>query len=244
MAAGGQGAPLVAYIDALLLTHPTLTRAAQNIGGIANVTYLPSAAALQSDPATAPFAFDTGPGNMLLDDAMVRISEGALAYDAGGALAAQGQVDADWVARLLREPYLHQPPPKTTGRELFGTQFGARLFSQAQARGTRPADIMATLTAFTAASIARAYHDFLPRLPDEVIVSGGGARNLTLLAMLRARLPSSHIRTSESVGLGVEAKEAVAFAVLAYETWHQRPGNLPAATGASRAVVLGNVTWG
>ncbi len=242
MAAGGHGAPLVAYVDALLLTHPTCTRAAQNIGGIANVTYLPAGSQSPIPNPQSPFAFDTGPGNMLIDDATRRATGGAHTFDRDGMLAAQGRVDEGLLAQLLREPYLHHAPPKTTGRELFGVQFGARVWEQAQARGLRPADVVATLTAFTAASIAQAYRDFLPALPDEVIVSGGGARNPTLMAMLRDRLPGIPVIPSDEVGLGVEAKEAVAFAVLAYETWHGRPGNLPAATGARHPVILGSVT--
>ncbi len=267
IAAGGHGAPLIAYVDALLLTHPTLTRAAQNIGGIANVTYLspqPSAISGQlsavSDQLSAvsqspipnphfliptpqsPFAFDTGPGNMLIDYAASRATDGALTFDRDGALAARGRVDETLLRELLREPYLHQPPPKTTGRELFGAQFGARVWDQGIARGLVPEDIVATLTAFTAASIAQAYRDFLPTLPDEVIVSGGGARNPTLMALLRGQLPGVRVIPSDEVGLGVEAKEAVAFAVLAYETWHGRPSNLPAATGARHPVILGDIT--
>ncbi len=254
MAAGGHGAPLVAYVDALLLTHPTLTRAAQNIGGIANVTYLsfqPSAISDQlsdsssQSPTTnyqSPFAFDTGPGNMLIDYAASRATNGALTFDRDGALAARGRVDEALLRELLREPYLHQPPPKTTGRELFGAQFGARVWEQGLARGLAPEDIVATLTAFTAASIAQAYRDFLPTMPDEVIVSGGGAYNPILMALLRDQLPGIRVIPSDDVGLGAEAKEAVAFAVLAYESWHGRPGNLPAATGARRPVILGNIT--
>lgn len=240
MAAGGHGAPLVAYVDALLLTHPTLVRAAQNIGGIANVTYLSPKSQVPS-PKSA-FAFDTGPGNMLIDDAVRRATDGAFAFDRDGAFAAQGHVDDGLLAELLQEPYLHRSPPKTTGREMFGAQFGDRVWERARARGLPPNDVIATLTAFTAASIAQAYRDFLPAMPDEVIVSGGGARNPTLMAMLRDRFPGTRVIPSGDVGLDVEAKEAVAFAVLAYETWHGRPGNLPAATGARRPVILGNIT--
>ena len=257
MAAGGQGAPLVSYVDTLLLTHPTLTRAAQNIGGIANVTYLPpllppaprlrvsqtwEREGVGSGQGTEAFAFDTGPGNMLMDYATHRATDGTLTFDRDGALAAQGRVNEILLAELMQEPYLRQTPPKTTGRELFGVQSGARVWEQAKARGLSDPDIVATLTAFTAHSIAQAYRDFLPRIPDEVIVSGGGARNLTLMGMLRDQLAPAHILTTDNVGLSSEAKEAVAFAVLAYETWHGRPGNLPAATGASHPVVLGNLT--
>ncbi|MBN2392897.1 MAG: N-acetylmuramic acid 6-phosphate etherase [Anaerolineae bacterium] len=263
MAAGGHGAPLVAYVDALLLTHPTLTRATQNIGGIANVTYLSPQSLVISpqSPITSskspvpnpqspitdyqsPFAFDTGPGNMLIDYAAHRATDGALTFDRDGALAARGYVDDMLLHDLLREPYLHQSPPKTTGRELFGAQFGARAWERGMARGLAPEDIVATLTAFTAASIAQAYRNFLPTMPDEVIVSGGGACNPTLMVMLRGQLPGIRVIPSDDVGLGVEAKEAVAFAVLAYETWHGRPGSLPAATGARHPVILGNITPG
>lgn len=243
MAAGGQGAPLVAYVDRLLFAHPDRARALQNIGGIANVTYLPPAGEGGNAPAGA-LAFDTGPGNMLIDDAAGRATGGAWAYDHDGALAARGRVDEALLAELLAEPYLHLPPPKTTGRELFGAQFGEKVWARGVAAGLAPADIVATLTAFTARSIARAYRDHLPRFPDEAIVSGGGARNPTLMAMLRERLAPARVLTSADLGLPVEAKEAVAFAVLAYETWHGRPGNLPAATGARRAVVLGQITPG
>lgn len=236
MAAGGQGAPLVSYMDTLLLPHATLHRAAQNIGGIANVTYLP--------PVGAPgaLAFDTGPGNMLIDDAVRRVTNGAQSYDRDGVLAGQGRTDPVLLAELLADPYLRQAPPKTTGREYFGASYGQRVWDTARARGLSDPALIATLTAFTAHSIAQAYRDFLPRLPDEVIVSGGGAYNSTLIAHLREALAPARIRLCDEIGLAAAAKEAVAFAVLAYETWHGRPGNLPAATGARQAVILGNIT--
>ncbi len=238
MAAGGQGAPLVPLLDILLLSHPTLTRAAQNIGGIGNVTYLPPAG------TGKPFAFDTGPGNMLIDYAASRATQGEWSYDRDGALASQGHVDEVLLAELMREPFLHEKPPKTTGRELFGVQYGARVWEQAKARALPDADIVATLTAFTAASIARAFGDFLPTPLDEVIVSGGGALNPVLVGMLRERLAPARLLRSDDLGLGAEAKEAIAFAVLAYETWFGRPGNIPAATGARHPVVLGSITPG
>jgi anhydro-N-acetylmuramic acid kinase len=239
MAAGGQGAPLVPYVDTLILAHPALTRAAQNIGGIANVTFLPP---LSCEAGAQAFAFDTGPGNMLIDYAVTRATRGKMTFDRDGALAARGRVDETLLAELMQEPYLKQAPPKTTGRELFGAQFGARVWEQAQARGIGDHDIIATFTAFTARSIAQAYRDFLPRWPDEVVVSGGGALNPTLTAMLRAELAPARVFPIDELGLSSEAKEAVAFAILAYETWHRRPGNLPAATGARHPVVLGTIT--
>ncbi|TLN23910.1 N-acetylmuramic acid 6-phosphate etherase, partial [bacterium] len=237
MAAGGQGAPLVAFVDRLLLAHPHKRRAVQNIGGIANVTYLP----LPGD-GQAAFAFDTGPGNMLIDAMAARVSDGRLACDQDGRLASAGSVHAGLLAELMATPYLRQPPPKTTGRELFGQPLAEIVAARAALLGLSPQDLLATVTAFTAESIARAYADFLPSAPDEVIVSGGGALNPTLLDMLAQRLAPARVLTSDEVGLQVEAKEAVAFAVLAYESWHNRPGNLPEATGARHAVILGNFT--
>ena len=262
VAAGGQGAPLVSYIDWLLLRHPTRARAVQNIGGIANVTYLPP-----GDPSTTPLdlwlgrarqspggrlragpdsvlAFDTGPGNMLIDDAVDRTTAGAQTFDRDGALAAQGRVDESLLAELMAHPYLAQSPPKTTGREQFGAAFGAEVWARAETKGLGGEDIVATLTAFTAASITDAYRRFLPQMPDEVILGGGGASNPTLVAMLDRHLASVRVMTHEALGFSSDAKEALAFAVLAYETIHGRPGNLPSCTGAGTQVVLGKITPG
>ena len=252
MAAGGQGAPLVPLADWVLFSNPTRIRAAQNIGGIANVTLLPPVAVTQEpgsqiDVLSASthnvLAFDTGPGNMLIDEAARLATDGAWNYDHDGALAAQGNIEESLLAKWMTEPFFHQRPPRTTGRELFGTQRAAEYWSQASQRGLSSGDIVTTLTALTARSIEHAYRNFLPAFPDEVIVSGGGASNYTLMAMLTERLRPARLTTSDEYGLNIEAKEAVAFAVLAYETWHRRPGNIPTATGASRAVVLGNITY-
>ena len=252
MAAGGQGAPLVPLADWVLFSHPTKFRAAQNIGGIANVTLLPPVAVTQEPSSQIDIlsasthnvlAFDTGPGNMLIDEAARLATDSEWNYDHDGALAAQGKVDKSLLAKWMTEPFFHQRPPRTTGRELFGTQRAAEYWSQASQRGLSPGDIVATLTALTAASIEHAYRSFLPVFPDEVIVSGGGASNPTLMSMLAERLRPAYVTTSKEYGLGIEAKEAVAFAVLAYETWHRRPGNVPSATGASHAVVLGSITY-
>lgn len=245
MAAGGQGAPLVPHLDVLLFAHPTLTRAAQNIGGIGNVTYLPPQPGEgRLRAALAAFAFDTGPGNMLIDFAAQTATNGALTFDRDGALAAKGRPDEKILAELMQEPYLKLAPPKTTGRELFGAQFGKPIWDRAKASGLGDNDIIATFTAFTARSISQSYRDFLPTPVDEVIVSGGGALNPTLMQMLRDQLAPARVVTVDEMGLASEAKEAVAFAVMGYETIHQRASNLPAATGATHPVILGNITPG
>ncbi len=243
MAAGGQGAPLVAYVDQVLFTHASLARTALNIGGIANFTWLPSRNTnLSSRGKQEAFAFDTGPGNMLIDDAVRRATNGTLEYDRDGQMAAQGQVNDFLFEELMDHPYVIASPPKTTGREMFGAQLGEQVWARAQALGLSTNDTVATLTMLTAASIGHAHRTFLPRLPDEVIVSGGGARNATLMRFLQQQLAPARVYISDELGVSVESKEAVAFAVLAYETRHNRPGNLPKATGASRAVMLGNIT--
>lgn len=243
MAAGGQGAPMVSYMDRLLFSHPQRVRILQNIGGIANGTLLPDAVGIER--GELPFAFDTGPGNMLIDDAIRRISGGQRQYDEDGQLAAQGKVHWRLLDKWIEEePYFRLPPPKTTGRELFGAQYGARLWAEAKKHDLSDADYTATVTALTARSIAHAYRDFFPGKPQEVIVSGGGAHNPTLLSLLAGEIAPCPVRVIDELGMPSDAKEAVAFAVMAYETWHNRPGNLPSATGARRAVVLGSITPG
>lgn len=238
MAAGGQGAPLVPYVDYLLLADASRARAVQNIGGIGNVTYLPAG----RNP-DAVIAFDTGPGNMLMDYAASRATGGRLAYDQDGRLARSGRIDPELLDAWMADPYFSLPPPKSTGRERFGVQRAARYYDEAEARGLSAPDILATLTAFTAASIADSYRRYLPALPDEALISGGGARNPALLEQLALRLAPCAVRLTDDVGLPTQAKESVAFALLAYETLHRRPGNLPAATGARFPVVLGSVTY-
>ena len=237
MAAGGQGAPLVPFVDALLLTHPEKSRAVQNIGGIGNVSWLPAGG------KGMQLGFDTGPGNMLLDRAAEVLTQGRLHCDLDGRLALAGRVHAPLVEKWMgEEPYFVQRPPKSTGRELFGVQRCARYLEEMQ--DLSPEDILATLTAFTARSIADAYRRFLPETPDEVLLCGGGARNPALRQQLAAELPQSFVGRTEDAGLPGDSKEAVAFAVLGYETLCARPGNLPSATGAAMPVVLGSITPG
>lgn len=239
VAAGGQGAPLTGYADWLLLRHPTLWRAVQNIGGIGNVTILPPL----SDHTSLPTAFDTGPGNALIDSAMVLLTNGAQAYDRDGKLARGGRLDEGWLQTLLEHPYYTIKPPKTTGRELFSAKMAAELVEEGRARGLDDASIIATLTALTAQSIADAYERFAPTRLDEVILSGGGRSNPVIMELLDALIPARVI-SSDQIGVDGDNKEALVFALLAHETWHARTGNLPSLTGADHAVILGDITPG
>ncbi|NPV65714.1 MAG: anhydro-N-acetylmuramic acid kinase [Anaerolineae bacterium] len=240
IAAGGQGAPLTSYADWLLLRHPDHWRAIQNLGGIANVTFLPPL----NDSVSDPLSFDTGPANCLIDEIAVLLSEGRQSYDVDGALGAAGTVDETWLAALLDHPYYRRQPPKTTGRELYTAAMAADLLATGRARGLRDVDVVATVTALTAASIADAYRRFAPAPIAEVIIGGGGRHNPTLMRMIRDRLGGIPVRTHEDVGLDSDNKEALVFALLAHETWHARPGNHPALTGARHPVVLGQITPG
>ncbi|MFD5877795.1 anhydro-N-acetylmuramic acid kinase, partial [Streptomyces yangpuensis] len=231
VAAGGQGAPLVSLIDLMLLRGRPGVPAALNIGGIANVTVVPGNA--------DPLAFDTGPGNALIDAAVRELSGGRLAFDEDGALAASGRVHEDLLRRLLAEPYYRLPPPRTTGKELFHQ--GYLRSHLAEFGQLPPQDLLATLTRLTARTVADALR---PLGATEVFASGGGVRNPTLTRMLRAELAGTRLRTSEELGLPAAAKEAYAFAVLGYLTLHGLPGNAPGCTGAAGPRVLGSITPG
>jgi anhydro-N-acetylmuramic acid kinase len=237
VAAGGTGAPLVPYVDYLLLRHPRKNRAVLNIGGIANVTLLP-----RQCPVERLIAFDTGPGNMLLDAAASIRSRGTLRFDRDGALAACGRVNSDSLRRLLKDPYYRKRPPKAAGREQFGIEYTRKLLRQMKPMST--ADILATLTEVTAQTVTLAIRRFSPARVkwDELIVSGGGARNLFLMSRLEALMPATCVLSSNEVGIDLDAKEAIAFAILANETWHHHPGNVPSVTGAERPVILGKIT--
>jgi anhydro-N-acetylmuramic acid kinase len=237
VAAGGQGAPLVPFADLFLFGGGTRGRAVQNIGGIANVTWLPPGR--QPSPV---LAFDTGPGNMIIDRLTWRSTGGEAAFDRGGRLAARGTIDARLLAELMCHPFLARRPPKSTGREEFGVRFADELWRRGRRQRLKPEDLLATATAFTARSIADAYGRFLPGPADEVVLCGGGARNRTLLAMLRAELPAAtRFAPPERFGVSAESREAVAFAILAWATVKGLAGNVPAATGARRPVVLGKI---
>jgi anhydro-N-acetylmuramic acid kinase len=241
MAAGGQGAPLVPFADVVLFADVPGARAVQNIGGIANVTYLPPRADLDD-----VIAFDTGPGNMVIDAVVSAVTCGDRAYDAAGAMAALGRPDQGIVRTLMaEEPFFAQPPPKSTGRETFGRRFVTeRFLPVCRGKGLRDEDTVSTATEFTVQSIADAYRRWvLPKGElDVVVLGGGGARNRTLRSRLSSELAPARVATHADFGIPDEAKEAVAFAILAYESLHGRPSNVPSATGASRHVVLGSVT--
>ncbi len=237
IAAAGQGAPLVPPVDAALLTHQTRHRCVQNIGGIGNVTYLP---ARDSNTATI-LGWDTGPGNMLLDLAVQELSGGEKSYDQDGTWAASGTPAPDLVSDWLRDPFFQQAPPKSTGREYFGQPYLHRCLAATQHQQLSPADILATLTDFTAATIAHSYRTFLPHMPDEVLLCGGGSKNQYLIHRCRVHLPSVSILTTDDRGLSADYKEAIAFAVLAYWRYHGIPGNLPQVTGACASVLLGEI---
>jgi anhydro-N-acetylmuramic acid kinase len=236
MAAGGQGAPLVPFADYILFKHKRLTRAIQNIGGIANVTFL-TAGCTQDDI----IAFDTGPGNMVIDGIIRLISGGGKNYDTGGKMAARGMIDKRLLGELLRHPFFRRRPPKSTGREEFGADFTERIYRRAGRKGLTNADIVATVTALSAKSIAQAYRRFLPALPDELILCGGGAHNCTLVEMLHAELPEVKMLSTDDFGISVDAKEAVSFAILAWATIKGITNNVPAATGAKKPVILGKI---
>jgi anhydro-N-acetylmuramic acid kinase len=239
IAAGGQGAPLVPKIDAYLLSHPTFHRCVQNLGGIGNVTYLPPHQG--ADWESQVSGWDTGPGNSLIDLAVVQFSDGELTFDRDGAWAATGKVCEPLVKEWLQQEYFRIPPPKSTGRELFGADYLHACIADSYRYNLSPADVLATLTDFTASSVADSYRRFLPHPPQQVLLCGGGSRNSYLRERLQLHLPDTQLMTTDDAGLNGDAKEAIAFALLAYWRYHQIPGNLPTVTGASQPVLLGDI---
>ncbi len=242
MLAGGQGAPLVPMLDYVLFADKKRGRVLQNIGGIANLTAIPAGAM-----AASVMAFDTGPGNMIIDTLANTLF--GKRFDRNGDFAARGAVIEPVLAKALANPYFMLRPPRTAGREQFGREYAARFLADCKRHSKRPEDALATATALTAETITRSYEAFIHNAMRgskvDYIVSGGGARNRTLMAMLMQRLEplGCKLTTSEEFGLPAEAKEAVAFALLAWLTWHHLPGNVPRATGAARPAILGQVTY-
>lgn len=237
MAVGGQGAPMVSAVDAWLLRHPTHYRCVQNLGGIGNVTYLPAT----QHSTEAIIGWDTGPANSLLDLAVQFLSQGDLQYDRDGRWAAQGTPCQPLVNQWLQHEFFQQPPPKSTGRELFGQAYFDRCLQDAQPYDLAAADLLATLTEFTAASVAHSYRLFIPQFPDQVLLCGGGSRNHYLRERLQAHLHPAVVTTTDEFGLNADYREAIAFAVLAYWRHQHIPGNLPEVTGARQKVLLGEI---
>lgn len=238
MAAGGLGAPLVPYTEYLLYRDAGRNVGLQNIGGIGNITILPRDCTLEQ-----VYAFDTGPGNMVMDALAARLTDGKARYDDGGKLAAGGAVHAQLLAWMLEDPYLQTPPPKTTGREVYGAAYADKLCAEAAALGCSLRDTLTTATRFTAECIRVGIERFCAHRPDRLIVGGGGSMNPVLLAFIAECLPGCEVLTNEQLGLDSGAKEAVAFAVLANETLYGLANNAPGATGAAHPVVMGKISF-
>ncbi|OLD82156.1 MAG: anhydro-N-acetylmuramic acid kinase [Acidobacteria bacterium 13_1_20CM_58_21] len=236
----GQGAPLVPYADYLLYRHTKLGRISLNLGGIANITVLPRAAKPQQ-----VLAFDTGPANMLIDALVAHFTQSRLRFDKNARLAMQGRSLPALLDDLLGDPYLKLAPPKSTGREYYGHAYLKMLFSLGRHYRASPNDLIRAATIFTALSVVDALNRFvLPTTKiQQLIVSGGGAHNPLILAQLAAALPGIEVLPSGRLGIPEDAKEALAFALLAYETFHQRPANLPSATGARGLAILGKISY-
>ena len=243
MAAGGQAAPLVPMLDFCLFRHATKNRLLLNLGGIANVAMLPAGCSVND-----VLAFDTGPANMIADVCMKRLY--GRRFDKDGAIAARGKVLDGVVAKLMQASYFSAPPPKSCGREEFGEAFVTRFIALCEREGARKQDILATAIAFTTETILDAYRHFcLPHLGQrarttELFAAGGGTRNAILMRRLHEGFSTLNVRvtTTEEAGIATEAKEAAAFALMGWLTWHGLPGNVPSATGATRPVVLGKIT--
>jgi anhydro-N-acetylmuramic acid kinase len=240
IALGGQGAPLVPYADYLLWREAKFGRVALNIGGIANFTVIPA----NARPSEV-LAFDTGPGNMLIDALVARFTHNHSRFDEGARIALRGKLVPRLLDYLMQDPYLKRKPPKSTGREYFGAAYVEKVLSLGRRYRAKPIDLIRTATIFTSLSIVDALHRFVLTKTEihHLIVSGGGAHNPLLIGQLAALLPGMAIMPSSAFGFPVDAKEALAFAVLAYETSHQRPSNLPSATGASGPAILGKISY-
>lgn len=237
VAAGGEGAPLIPFFDYHTFRDPEQNRVILNIGGIANVTYIPAGSKLDDIRA-----FDTGPGNMLIDGAVRRLTSGRKNYDKNGRMAARGRINEKVLRKLMKHPFVNGKPPKSAGREEFGKNFLQELLKKVKNYNILKEDIITTVTAFTAEAIATNCKKYLGPI-DEVIVSGGGAYNKTLLSMLQERMPNIQIATTEKYGIPIKAKEAMGFALLGYCTLNKYPNNVPSATGARRPVVMGKIVW-
>ncbi|MFS0674132.1 anhydro-N-acetylmuramic acid kinase [Ornithinibacillus sp. 179-J 7C1 HS] len=241
MAVGGQGAPLVPYADYLLFRNQEIGRVLVNIGGISNLTILPK----DCDESQVK-AYDTGPGNMIIDYFARRITSGKLTYDKDGQLAAKGNINQDWLDTLLKEPYYHIEPPKSTGRELFGDSYAEKLWNQADELSLSMEDRMATVTKLTAITLKNEIKRHIESDHiGEVYISGGGSYNPTLINEIKQGLPPQvTLRKMDEIGMPADAKEAMIFALLGFQYLKKRTNNLPQATGAKRKVMMGKAAWG
>jgi anhydro-N-acetylmuramic acid kinase len=239
MAVAGQGAPLVPYADYLLYSDRKQGRASLNLGGIANVTVIPAGS------RERVLAFDTGPANMLIDALVAHFTRGRKKFDDGARMAQAGRAIPALLNELMRDPYLKKAPPKSTGREYYGGAYVKRVLALGRRHRAKPNDLIRCVTIFTALSVVDALNRFVTRKTkmDQLIVSGGGARNPLIMAQLAAALPGIEVLSSSRLGVPEEGKEAFAFALLAYETFHQRAGNVFSATGASGPAVLGKICY-
>ncbi len=236
MAAGGQAAPLVPYSEFLLYRSDNQHVGLQNIGGIGNLTVLPRGCSLDQ-----VYAFDTGPGNMVIDQLVVRLTDGAMRWDEDGRIADRGKVNEELLSWMMNDPYLDLKPPKTTGREMYGKPYVDALLEQAESLNLIREDIIATATRFTAECIEYSWNHHCAEKPEILIIGGGGAHNRALMRMLRERLPIP-VRTNEDIGMNGDAKEAIAFAILANECLHGSCNNVPGVTGAKHPVIMGKIT--
>lgn len=237
LAAGGLGAPLVPYSEFLIYRSKTQCVALQNIGGIGNVTCLLPDCKLED-----VFAFDTGPGNMVMDAVISELTDGKCRWDEGGAFAATGKVNEKLLAHMMEDEYITRKPPKTTGREYYGPDYVRGVMAFAKREGISDADLMATVTAYTAETIAYSVKNFFPRMPDKLVVGGGGSNNPTLIGYIAKALPECEVMTNEALGFDSNAKEGVAFAVMANETIFASANNVPSVTGAAHPVVMGKIS--
>jgi len=240
IAAGGEGAPISAYADYILFRSKTKSRAVQNIGGIANVTYIP-----RNSKPEGIIAFDTGPGNMMIDGIIEYLTRGKMTFDENGKIAARGKVHCKLLEYLMEHPYLKRKPPKTTGRREFGRKYIIKVVKRAEKMNLNLEDILATITKYTAKTIAESYRRYLPEIPDETIIGGGGSHNKTLMKMLEEEIgDETRIFRHEDFGIPAQAKEPLILTILANEAIHGHFNNIPSATGAKRKVLMGKIIPG
>jgi len=240
IAAGGEGAPISAYADYILFRSKTKSRAVQNIGGIANVTCIP-----RNSKPEGIIAFDTGPGNMMIDGIIEYLTRGKMTFDENGKIAARGKVNCKLFEYLMEHPYLKRKPPKTTGRREFGRKYIIKVVKRAEKMNLNLEDILATITKYTAKTIAESYRRYLPEIPDETIIGGGGSHNKTLMKMLEEEIgDETRIFRHEDFGIPAQAKEPLILTILANEAIHGHFNNIPSATGAKRKVLMGKIIPG